>query len=191
MDENWMNGLCQNIANQVVNKAINNHVNDLHDLQKVTEVLINANWKEWVQEAINTKLASCALTCAICQQKYFHWEGSKYFCAPCNTPEHQREILRVQFQNRRAQKEKLPGTLTLPQWIETLNYFKWSCAYCQGEYVSLEHYNPLPYGGTTQKNCFPSCRTCNGIKKDYPPEMFERFFPSVNIQRIKEYQAAI
>lgn len=133
-------------------------------------------------------LEACTITCAMCQQKYFHWEGSKYFCVTCNTPKNHREIIRVQSQNKRAQKKNLPGTLTLSQWIETLNYFKWSCAYCQGEYISLEHYNPLPYEGTTQKNCFPSCRQCNGIKMDYPPEMFERFFPSENIQRIKEYQ---
>jgi 5-methylcytosine-specific restriction endonuclease McrA len=145
----------------------------------------------YCHECYSIMQETCKAICAVCRQKHFYWEGSKYFCATCNTRKNHREILKVQLQNRRAQKKNLANTLTLSQWIETLNYFKWSCAYCRGIYHALEHYNPLPYEGTTQKNCFPSCRKCNGIKTDRLPELFEHLFPLENIRRIKEYQASL
>jgi hypothetical protein len=60
-----------------------------------------------------------------------------------------------------AQNYDLPATLTLRQWIATLDYFDWTCTYCQEQpYKIMEHFIPVskrdsyhPYaaiiGGTT------------------------------------------
>lgn len=81
------------------------------------------------------------------------------------------EQSKVKSHNKRASKVKLEATLTLEQWIETLEYFKWKCAYCQVEkYAVLEHFIPINHGGgTTQRNCVPACHRCNGVKQAWNP----------------------
>jgi 5-methylcytosine-specific restriction endonuclease McrA len=81
------------------------------------------------------------------------------------------EYGRVIYHCQRAEKLGLPATLTLEQWLDTLNHFNRKCAYCQGSYTVLEHFIPLNYPvGTTKQNCVPSCNKCNGIKGPYHPE---------------------
>lgn len=80
------------------------------------------------------------------------------------------EEKRVRLQNKRAQRVRLLATLTLEQWLETLNHFGWKCAYCKGRYVVLEHFIPIIHGGgTTWDNCVPACPRCNAIKMSWNP----------------------
>ncbi len=69
-----------------------------------------------------------------------------------------RELERVESQRFRAQTLRAEATLTLVEWLETLNAFHWSCAYCQSKpFEVMSHYLPLPEGGTTATNCVPAC----------------------------------
>jgi 5-methylcytosine-specific restriction endonuclease McrA len=81
------------------------------------------------------------------------------------------EIGRVKNHLKRAQNANLPATLTLEEWISTLDHFHWKCAYCQtGEYALIEHFIPLSHGkGTTQDNCVPACTRCNVTKQAWHP----------------------
>jgi 5-methylcytosine-specific restriction endonuclease McrA len=97
-------------------------------------------------------------------QQYPHWERD---IAHERQNQLSRESRRVQQANRRAQEKGLPGILMLGEWLGTLDYFQWRCAYCQlpFSYDDLEHFQPLtqdPEGyGTAVYNCVPACRTCN------------------------------
>jgi len=99
---------------------------------------------------------------------------------------------RVKTHNSRAEYYSLPGVLTIKQWVDTLDHFNWSCAYCFGDFHGMEHYLPLSLGGgTTAKNCLPSCNRCNNRKKDNHPNKFVRLFPAENIARIQQYFASL
>jgi 5-methylcytosine-specific restriction endonuclease McrA len=81
-----------------------------------------------------------------------------------------KEEQKVRYHNKRAAKANLPATLTLEEWIATLDYFEWKCAYCKGKYSLLEHFIPLNHGvGTTKENCVPACGSCNTIKQAWNP----------------------
>lgn len=83
-----------------------------------------------------------------------------------------RERRRVNDALHRAQKKELPATLTLDEWLHTLEFFKGRCAYCQMafSYEQLEHVIPLASlrAGTTVQNCVPVCRKCNAQKHAHP-----------------------
>jgi transcriptional regulator with XRE-family HTH domain len=59
------------------------------------------------------------------------------------------ETARVAYQRKRAEEMGLQATLCLEQWLETLEYFGWKCAYCRGKYAVIEHFVPLVHGGGT------------------------------------------
>lgn len=66
---------------------------------------------------------------------------------------------------RRARIVGSTATLTLDEWLCTLEHFKRKCAYCYGEYNVLEHVTSLSKsGGTTSTNCAPACWRCNTWK---------------------------
>jgi hypothetical protein len=72
-----------------------------------------------------------------------------------------RELDRVESQCFRAHTLHAEATLTLVEWLETLNYFHWRCAYCQSKPCqAMSHYISLPKGGTTAANCVPACYRC-------------------------------
>lgn len=72
-----------------------------------------------------------------------------------------RELDRVNSQLARARTFHVEATLTLVDWLNTLNYFQWKCAYCQSQpFQTMIHHIPLPEGGTTSSNCFPACYRC-------------------------------
>jgi hypothetical protein len=57
---------------------------------------------------------------------------------------------RVWQARERALQTNLPATLTVKQWLRTLEHFKWKCAYCgQRLGIIIEHFIPLPLAGTT------------------------------------------
>ena len=77
----------------------------------------------------------------------------------------------VSNHNTRALLAGGKATLTIGQWINTLEYYNWLCAYCSGPYEELEHRIPIDRGGgTTAKNCVPSCQSCNRRKGALHPD---------------------
>lgn len=99
----------------------------------------------------------------------------------------EKERQRVDFQNERARKLALSATLTIEQWIDTLNHFQWTCAYCSGPYEVLEHFIPLALQGETSVfNCLPSCFECNARKQDLHPGALSWIAPST-ILYIRSY----
>lgn len=99
-----------------------------------------------------------------------------------------KEAKRVAYHLARASKLALPALLTLDQWMATLEYFGWKCAYCgQGEYEVFEHFIPLFHGGgTTYNNCVPACMRCNARKNDLHPSVFQEKMGDA-IQHIQNY----
>ena len=72
---------------------------------------------------------------------------------------------RVRGQNQRAKQAGARHDLTLEQWMETLEYFNYKCAYCgERDYDFIEHYLPVRIAGTTLSNCVPACASCNALK---------------------------
>ena len=80
-------------------------------------------------------------------------------------------------QKRRARKNNLLSTLTLTQWIQTVEVFDGSCAYCGKEKdLEQEHFVPLSKGGQyAYCNIIPACKTCNCSKHD---KDFSEWYPT-------------
>jgi len=82
-----------------------------------------------------------------------------------------REIDRVEAQLFKARSLRATATLTIVEWLVTLNDFHWLCAYCQLKpFQVMSHVVPLPQGGTTVENCVPACYSCGRSgkgKKEY------------------------
>jgi 5-methylcytosine-specific restriction endonuclease McrA len=82
------------------------------------------------------------------------------------------EPTRVRRHLQRAIEHGCPATLTVTEWLDTLNQFNWRCAYCGGVYEALEHILPITLGGgTTKENCVPACWVCNVIKSGRHPDV--------------------
>lgn len=97
---------------------------------------------------------------------------------------------RVEYHNNRASRVGLPATLTVTQWIKTLDHFEWKCAFCsEGAYEVVEHFVPIIHGGgTTEYNCTPACASCNRIKNDTHPSMIKPESPIYqSIQNVQKY----
>jgi hypothetical protein len=103
---------------------------------------------------------------------------------------HPGEAAKVRYHLARAFELGLPATLTLEQWLETLEHFQWKCAFCQGPYILLEHFIPLALGigGTVQSNCVPACRSCNSKKgSDHPSTIATESGMADAIQKVQAY----
>jgi len=137
------------------------------DDQLLLDVL--ASHKEyWVDaiEEVKSKLASLyrsAIYCGICKKRPFTHSVLRV-CRPCYLL-HRGEVQLVQVHLHRAKMARVPATLTLGEWVETLKRFDHHCAYCEGPFEVLEHIIPISQGGgTTAENCVPACRACNSKK---------------------------
>ena len=89
------------------------------------------------------------MECQLCGKVYKRAESKLTLCSDCRTEPMVKEarILRVNLSL--AQTHDLPATLTLPQWIATLDYFAWTCAYCQEQpYKLMEHFDAIPNVGS-------------------------------------------
>jgi hypothetical protein len=72
---------------------------------------------------------------------------------------------RLRGQNQRAKQAGARHDLTMEQWLETLEYFDYKCAYCgEREYEVIEHFLPVHDAGSTVSNCVPACKRCNVMK---------------------------
>jgi 5-methylcytosine-specific restriction endonuclease McrA len=148
------------------------------------------------------------VTCQLCEKVYTRADSKINLCPDCATETMVREARILRASLSLAQTYDLPATLTLPQWITTLDYFDWTCAYCLKQpYELMEHFIPVsmrhsyhPYatiiGGTTIKNCVPACYDCNGLKRNNRPDYIwkasngveQGMFPTLEmIERIAQY----
>lgn len=77
-----------------------------------------------------------------------------------------RELDRVEAQLQRARTQGAEATLTLVDWLTTLDHFNWRCSYCESrEFRVMSHFLSLPLGGTTPENCVPACYTCGRLRR--------------------------
>lgn len=106
--------------------------------------------------------------CPVCWDVLYKEYENEYRLAT----HYKREYERVDIHNKRAQQMGRPATLTITQWLTTLDFYDWRCAYCRGPYEALEHQRPLiaADGETTAKNCVPSCHSCNSWKGTRHPD---------------------
>ena len=89
-----------------------------------------------------------------------------------------RETQRLSRHASRSRAKGLKASLTLEQWIVTLDLFNWSCAYCGGDFEAMDHFIPESAGGgTTRENCRPSCQSCNAQKGNIDPRVGYRTGP--------------
>lgn len=116
------------------------------------------------------------------------WPGIRErMCEECRLS---RESSLVYTANCLAKRHHVPHTLSLPQWLYTLNIqFNGYCAYClEKPYEVLEHFVPIKRGGgTTASNCVPACCSCNSLKYSWHPDMVIYKFPSGAIERVRSY----
>lgn len=78
-----------------------------------------------------------------------------------------RELYRQYAQARRTRKMCLPSTLQFQDWLECLEYFSYSCAYCGSSFGTLTQDHVIPIvsgGGYTVDNIVPACCSCNSSK---------------------------
>lgn len=135
-------------------------------------------------------------TCGMCGTPYIAktMNQRQGLCQECYSKDKTRELHRVNAHNERAAAVGLPATLTLPQWLATLDYFNGQCAYCQiRPFTELDHYVPLSAGGgTTASNCVPACRTCNSSKGPRAPDVGQMaLLPGAALERVGAYLAQV
>lgn len=91
---------------------------------------------------------------------------------------------RLRAHNEGAKRAGTRHDLTMEQWLETLEYFDYKCAYCGGNYEVIEHYLPNHKAGTTVSNCVPACSSCNVMKDKYGHDL--SFYQNENVIRFIE-----
>jgi len=101
---------------------------------------------------------------------------------------------------RRARRCGEPATLTVQEWIETLEHFNYRCAYCfrdngLEEYgylpVYMDHFIPLGMGiGTVRWNCTPACKSCNIVKRHLHPSVIT-LIPKEALERVQTYLTSL
>jgi 5-methylcytosine-specific restriction endonuclease McrA len=97
-----------------------------------------------------------------------------------------REIDRVKSQRERAKMLNAEATLTLVDWLTTLELFNWQCAYCQSKpFQVMSHVIPLPHGGTTPENCVPACSRCNSKDKTSVRQQIQAYLAEAKHHREK------
>ena len=108
-------------------------------------------------------------------------------------PDKVREWVLKRVKRRQARKKRLPATLTERDWLDALDYFNNSCAYCgcEDERLFQEHVIPLSKDGYyTRSNIIPGCRKCNNSKTNYDMETWYRrqpFFSELRLKRILKW----
>jgi hypothetical protein len=130
--------------------------------------------------------ASCGQPLLLKQPEPVGWS----LCEQCSTLAIRKERQRVLAQLRRAHQAGLPATLTLADWLHTLQDFNHLCAYCQQRpFEALEHFIPIDAGGgTTVQNCVPSCGRCNFSKGIANPDSHQLdLFIYETRERVRRY----
>lgn len=138
-------------------------------------------------------------TCSNCSQIYRVAKANapkEGFCTSCDNAFYRKELMRVQKQNRRAERLGKLANLTFRQWIKTVLKYGGKCAYCQrAEMHDMEHFVPLKVcgvgRGTSVNNVVPACSACNFYKKSRNPynERSARRIriPKSDLDRVRSY----
>lgn len=134
--------------------------------------------------------------CLYCGKEYTAYAVNEYpsLCRECWREEWEGEARRVALQLERAKKSQVAATLNLKQWLATLDFCAWRCAFCGGPFEAMDHYVPIRHGGgTVWSNCLPICKRDNTRKGDVHPDsgaLSLLFSPSV-LERIAGYLASL
>ncbi len=77
-----------------------------------------------------------------------------------------RDVRQAIHARRRARKVDARGSYTTVEWIELLQRWNWTCAYCGGHgALEPDHRVPLARGGSNAiENILPACPRCNQRK---------------------------
>jgi hypothetical protein len=133
--------------------------------------------------------------CEVCGHAFYAQHAPTPFalCPECDTPGISFALSSLWAQLQRARKLNRSATLSPRQWLDTLEYFGWRCAYCQrAEFACLDHFVPVVKGGgTTQANCVPACISCNSIKGGKHPQgaTHSRSLSPATLARVQQYLA--
>ena len=118
-------------------------------------------------------------------------ERNYHICRSCKSGSFDasdKEHQRVRNNLVRARSIDEPATLTYYEWMDTLDSFNHSCAYCNGKYEVLEHFVPIGQGaGTTKQNCIPSCQNCNLSKNSRHPILDGLPFDEAVVDKIMQF----
>jgi HNH endonuclease len=145
----------------------------------------------------------CALCCEIVRasyQRHCMYCGKTYSVGgihdypgrglACWRADWAKEARRLYVPIERANKAGVPATLKLQQWLKTLDYFEWRCAFCGGPFEAMDHFVPIELGGGTEWfNCLPICRRDNTRKKNRHPDdpAMVVLLPAESTRRIRGY----
>ena len=114
-------------------------------------------------------------TCAYCQNlcehpSFYFLEYGRAFAA-CS-PSHRHAIAveeqRLMRALQRSRDFLSSSVIGLPEWLGTLHFFGFRCAYCGAPYTTptLDHVIAISHGGKSQMgNCVPACLVCNQQRK--------------------------
>ena len=124
-------------------------------------------------ECAEQVLAEHTFKCEACNHEFHARRPPSPFsiCPECDSPGMTFALSSLAAQLQRALRQNLPATLTPHEWLDTLEYFGWRCAYCQrADFACLDHFVPVSQGGgTTRDNCVPACVSCNSTKGGKDP----------------------
>jgi 5-methylcytosine-specific restriction endonuclease McrA len=160
------------------------------EIKAIIDELSRIEWEPLVEES-EIRKEDNLLVCTLCNRLY---EKPSYVspknegrCYQCDC-KYGYEQMRVSSHISRATKNKVVATLTVDEWMDTIDYFRWQCAYCEsGPFETLDHYIPMILGGgTTKNNCVPACAPCNRRKNATPPNDVS-FLSPAKLTYIKNY----
>jgi hypothetical protein len=110
-----------------------------------------------------TKFALTTI-CALCD-KEFKARTTYGICPNCFDRDKLREWDRLQSAITFANRQHVPVSLTLREWLSIVSDFKGKCAYCEEvPYSLLIMVNPSH--GLVQQNALPCCKACNVHRQD-------------------------
>lgn len=187
--------LCDECAKQEkeITPSLCKECGETHTSQDLAEIKIPTNTTRHTRTVrscpnkIEETTDRYKINCMRCNNRYLPFI-SKRLCDDCYTSKYIKEADRVSAHNQRVKELKLESGLTLSQWLATLDYFEWKCAYCKRGFAGIEHFLPISLnGGTTANNCLPSCQNCNHRKHDRHPDQLDSIFPAENLARIRQY----
>jgi 5-methylcytosine-specific restriction endonuclease McrA len=164
-------------------------MNSFHNISKIVVETCKSEFLPYCvysEKMVRQTIRQCeACGTAYHESEYWHVLG---LCKSCRIPSLFTEARRVERHLKRAADLGLPVGLTFRQWIGTLSFFKWQCAYCPKDFACMDHYRPISkHGGTTANNCIPACIDCNNQKGDLHPEDLDTLFSTEVIDRIESY----
>jgi len=141
-----------------------------NDLDQIFKQRVQINDEEW--SVYRAWSSACMSRCERCQEAVATWHvirGQKrLLCEACakRLARHQRTTsTNIGPALKEARRLKLPVTLTLEEWLQTVARFEDLCAYCGDRWEVVEHATPTQReGGMTFANCLPSCESCNHFK---------------------------